>query len=63
MLERTDVFVVDEVTDRVEAVAAGDADEPDLISELLLDLCDRRGFTLADASPRRPEPEQHVFAE
>ena len=59
--ERADTEVVDERPDRIEAVTAGDADEGDLVSVLLLDLCDRRGFTSTDRSPRRPEPQQNIL--
>ncbi len=62
VIEPADAVVVDELIDRVETISPGDADEGDVGAVCCLNLCDRRGFTLASSSPGRPEPEQHVLA-
>jgi hypothetical protein len=48
---------VDEVLEVVVTAGPRDADEVDLACELRCDLLDRGGFTVADASSGRPEPE------
>ena len=62
MIETTDAIVVDELIDRIQIISPRDTDEGDVGSVLCLDLCDRRGFTLAGRSPGCPEPQQHVLA-
>jgi len=62
VLERIDVVVVDEPVDLLEGVSASYADKDDIGTVSFLDLCDRRGFTLTQRSPRRPEPQQHILA-
>lgn len=49
---------VDEVLEGVLGPGPGDTDEVDLICITEGDLFDRRGFTIADASSGRPEPER-----
>ena len=61
VVEGPNVELVDETIDRVDTVASGDANEHDVRAIQVLDLCDRRGFTLASRSPRCPEPQQHVL--
>lgn len=48
---------IDEVLERVVAAGPGDADEVGGSGELSGDLLDRGGFTIADASSGRPEPQ------
>jgi hypothetical protein len=62
VIERTHVVFVDELVDWIKTISSGDADEGDVGSICCLDLCDRRGFTLANSSPWRPEPQQNVLA-
>ena len=62
VVEAVNVETVDELFDGGGLVAAGDADDEDVVVVALLDLCDRRGFCLASGSPRGPEPEDDVTA-
>jgi hypothetical protein len=50
----------DEILGCFLTVSTGNTNKGDLIAELALYLCDRRGFTNAAASPRRPEPKQEI---
>jgi hypothetical protein len=59
--EPADPELVDEADDLIELVAPCYSDKGDIGTVLFLDLCDRRGFTTANRSPRRPEPEHHVL--
>ena len=61
MREPVDLELVDETDDLIELVAPCYSDESDVGTVLFLDLCDRRGFTSANRSPRRPEPEHHIL--
>jgi hypothetical protein len=61
MREPVDLELVDETDDLIEFVASCYSDKGDIGTVLFLDLCDRRGFTSANRSPRRPEPEHHVL--
>jgi hypothetical protein len=56
VIERAQVVFVDELVDRAKTVSSDHADEGDVGCVCCLDLCDRRGFTLTNSSPRRPEP-------
>ena len=63
VLESVEAEVIDERCDGFLAVLAGDADEADVLPELLLRLCDRRCDSLAVWSPRSPEPEDGVLGQ
>lgn len=51
---------VDELCDGAEFSPAGNPDDLNLGTVLLLDLCDRRGFAFTRRSPRRPEPQHDI---
>jgi hypothetical protein len=57
-LRERQAVTVDEVLEVVVGAGPCDADEVDLVCELRCDLLDRGGFTVADASSGRPEPER-----
>ncbi len=60
VVEAVDGEVVDEPFDGADIIATGDADDKDVLAVDFVDLCDRRGFSLAGGSPRGPEPEDDV---
>jgi hypothetical protein len=62
VLKRSDIEIFYEVDNRFEGVSARNTDERDVSAVLSLYLCDRRGFSSADRSPGRPEPQQQVLA-
>lgn len=61
MLEAVESEIIDELSDGSVLVLASDADELDVLSELLMRLCDRRCDSLAMWSPRSPEPQDGVL--
>jgi len=52
---------IDEIFHVLEAVTTWDTDDGEAVAEFCLCRCDRRGFTIARASPRSPEPQQDVL--
>ncbi len=58
----TQLVLGDEVPVGILGVAAGDADEDQIVAVLCLQRCDRRRFTIARRSPRCPEPQQHIVS-
>jgi len=57
-LGKRQIVAVDEVLERRFISGPGDAVEVDLVGPLLAGRFDRRGFTVAGNSSRRPEPER-----
>ena len=62
VLDRTGTGAIDEVLERARVSETGDTDDGDLISELFLYLCDRRGFSASKRSPGGPVPKDHILA-
>ena len=62
MWDRTGSGALDELWEPRRISETGNADDGDLISELFLYLCDRRGFSASKRSPGGPVPKDHILA-
>lgn len=62
VLEAIQVVLRDEALGMIPVAPTGHADEEYVITEVVVRLCDRRGFTDAVRSPRSPEPEEDLLA-
>ena len=62
VLNSTSAGGIDEVLESSRVSETGDTDDGDLISELFLYRCDRRGFCTSKRSPGGPIPEHHILA-
>ena len=60
--DRTGSGALDELWESSGISETGNADDGDLISELFLYLCDRRGFSPSKRSPGGPVPKDHILA-
>ena len=59
--DRTGSGALDELWESSGISETGNADDGDLISELFLYLCDRRGFSASKRSPGGPVPKDHIL--